>query len=162
MTTETAVAAHGALRACAGTVATAESLTGGSLGAALTDVAGASATYRGGVIAYATELKAELLGVPVPLLSEHGAVHRDVATAMARGVHERLVATFGLAVTGVAGPEPQDGQPVGTVFVAIAGPDQQAEVAKLRFAGERGQVRERTVEEALRLLGKVVAKNTRN
>ncbi|RNL86191.1 CinA family protein [Halostreptopolyspora alba] len=162
MNVEAAEAAHRALRARAGTVATAESLTGGLIGATLTEVAGASATYRGGVVAYATPLKEGLLGVPSSLLREHGAVHPDVACAMARGVRERVVATFGLAVTGVAGPEPQDGQPVGTVFVAIAGPGEGGAVEEFHFDGERALVRRRTVEEALRLLGKVVARNTPN
>lgn len=140
MTVDAASAAHRALKARAGTVATAESLTGGLIGAALTEVAGASATYQGGVIAYSTALKAELLGVPRALLDEHGAVHPDVAAAMARGVRERLVATFGLAVTGVAGPEPQDGKRVGTVFVAVAGPDEEIGIEEFRFDGQRARV----------------------
>lgn len=154
-------AVHRALGERASTVATAESLTGGLIGAALTEVAGASATYQGGVVAYTTPLKEGLLGVPGSLLREHGAVHPEVAGAMARGVRERVMATFGLATTGVAGPEPQDGQPVGTVFVAVAGAEEGTEIAEFHFGGGRAQVRRRTVEEALRLLGKVVAKNTR-
>ena len=77
---------HAALRARDATIAVAESLTGGLLGGALTDVAGSSATFRGGVVAYATELKASLLGVDPDLLARHGAVHPEVAAAMARGV----------------------------------------------------------------------------
>ncbi|WP_046471262.1 CinA family protein [Allosalinactinospora lopnorensis] len=160
MTAEAAAAVHRALESRAGTVATAESLTGGLIGAALTDIAGASAIYRGGVIAYATDLKNGLLGVPRDVLDRNGAVHPEVARAMARGARERLVATFGLAVTGVAGPEPQDGRPVGTVFAAVAAPAQVVEVAEFRFQGDRGYIRRCTVDEALRLLGKVVVKNT--
>lgn len=104
------------------TVAVAESLTGGLLGGALSSVPGASAVFRGGVIAYATELKASLLGVDPALLAREGAVHPDVAAQMARGAADRLGATWGLATTGVAGPDPQDGRPVGEVYVAVAGP----------------------------------------
>jgi nicotinamide-nucleotide amidase len=111
---------HGLLAGRGATVAVAESLTGGLLGAELTAMPGSSATFAGGVIAYATPLKHSLLGVPDDLLAAHGAVHPEVAAAMARGVRERLGATYGLAVTGVAGPEPQDGHPVGTVHVAVA------------------------------------------
>jgi nicotinamide-nucleotide amidase len=111
---------HGLLAERGATVAAAESLTGGLIGAELTAMPGSSATFAGGVVAYATPLKHLLLGVPQDLLAAHGAVHPDVAAAMARGVRERLDATYGLAVTGVAGPEPQDGRPVGTVHVAVA------------------------------------------
>lgn len=86
------------------TVAVAESLTGGLVTAAVTSVPGCSAVFLGGIVAYATSLKAQLLGVPGDLLAEHGPVHPDVAEAMARGVSARLRATYGLATTGVAGP----------------------------------------------------------
>jgi nicotinamide-nucleotide amidase len=112
---------HGLLAERGATAAVAESLTGGLIGAELTAMPGSSATFAGGVIAYATPLKHALLGVPEDLLAAHGAVHPEVAEAMARGVRDRLGATYGLAVTGVAGPEPQDGHPVGTVHVAVAG-----------------------------------------
>lgn len=112
----------GLLRRSGLTLAVAESLTGGAVTAAIVDVPGASTCLRGGVIAYATDLKATLLGVDAALLAEHGAVHPDVALAMAVGVRERLGADFGLATTGVAGPEPQDGALPGTFHVAVAGP----------------------------------------
>src|SRR5271154_879372 len=102
------------------TVATAESLTAGLVGAALTETPGASTTYRGGVIVYSTDLKASLAGVPEQLLTERGAVDPQVAAALAAGVRERLAATWGLALTGVAGPDSQDGQPVGTVHIGLA------------------------------------------
>src|SRR5690348_17631019 len=102
------------LRAGGQTVAVAESLTGGLVAAALTDVPGSSAVFRGAVVAYATELKAELLGVDAVMLRRHGAVYPAVAAAMAEGVRARLGATYGVATTGVAGPDPSDGQPVGT------------------------------------------------
>ncbi|MEV5825283.1 CinA family nicotinamide mononucleotide deamidase-related protein [Spirillospora sp. NPDC052242] len=113
---------HRLLTQRSATVAAAESLTGGLIGAELTAMPGASTTFAGGVVAYATDLKRDLLGVPADLLAEHGAVHPDVAAAMAAGVRDRLGATYGLAVTGVAGPEPQDGRPVGTVYIGVAGP----------------------------------------
>ncbi|HET8614606.1 MAG TPA: CinA family protein [Actinomycetales bacterium] len=104
------------------TVATAESLTGGLVGAAITAVPGCSAVYRGGVVSYATELKAQLLDVDRSLLAELGAVHRRVAEAMADGARQRLDADYAVATTGVAGPSPQDGRRPGTVFVGVAGP----------------------------------------
>ncbi|MFE0777229.1 nicotinamide-nucleotide amidohydrolase family protein [Streptomyces sp. NPDC058861] len=104
------------------TLAVAESLTGGLVAAELTGVPGASASFRGSVTAYATALKHELLGVDAALLAERGAVDPEVASQMAAGVRVRLGADWGIATTGVAGPEPQDGQPVGTVYVAVAGP----------------------------------------
>ncbi|MFB7031045.1 MULTISPECIES: nicotinamide-nucleotide amidohydrolase family protein [unclassified Streptomyces] len=104
------------------TLAVAESLTGGLVAAELTGVPGASASFRGSVTAYATALKHELLGVDAALLAERGAVDPEVASQMAAGVRARLGADWGIATTGVAGPEPQDGQPVGTVYVAVAGP----------------------------------------
>jgi nicotinamide-nucleotide amidase len=153
---------HGLLAERGATVAVAESLTGGLLGGELTAMPGSSATFAGGVIAYATLLKHALLGVPDDLLAAHGAVHVDVAAAMARGVRERLGASYGLAVTGVAGPEPQDGHPVGTVHVAVAdsgggvttrspGLPVPADGARARAA-----VREMTVLHALDLLRRVL------
>ena len=140
------------------TVAAAESLTGGLLGGELTGMPGSSATFIGGVVAYATRLKQTLLGVPEALLAAHGAVHPDVAAAMATGVRERLGATYGLAVTGVAGPEPQDGRLVGTVYVAVAGPGGEVVVRSpvLPVPGDgeraRGPIRRMSVVYALDLL----------
>jgi nicotinamide-nucleotide amidase len=104
------------------TVAVAESLTGGLLCSTLVEVPGASAVVRGGVVAYATELKHRLLGVDADLLAGNGAVDPDVAAQMALGVRDRLGADWGLATTGVAGPDPQDGIQPGRVYVAVAGP----------------------------------------
>ncbi|HEY2549485.1 MAG TPA: CinA family protein [Streptosporangiaceae bacterium] len=133
------------------TVAVAESLTGGMLAAALVSVPGASAAFRGGVVAYATDLKASLLGVPPDLLARHGAVHPDVAAAMAAGARRKLSADFGVGTTGVAGPDPADGQPVGTAFIAVSGEGQEAGRA-LRLAGCRRAIRVATVRQALVLL----------
>jgi nicotinamide-nucleotide amidase len=133
------------------TVAVAESLTGGLLAASLVEVPGASVVFRGGIVAYATDLKSALLGVPASLLERYGAVHPDVASAMAAGVRSRLGATFGMATTGVAGPDPADGQPVGTVHIAATG--QLSDVRRsLSLAGDRRSIRDQTVAETLRLL----------
>src|SRR5699024_5994549 len=143
---------------------TAESLTGGLIGARLTAVPGASATYRGGVSVYATDTKASTLGAPEDLLTEDGAVHPDVATHMAGGARGPMGADPGRAVPGVAGPEPQDGQPVGTVHAAVATSD-DIFAREFRFAGDRSGIRDRTVEGVLALLVSVlegnVAENTR-
>ena len=139
-----------ALLARRATLATAESLTGGLVGAALTGVPGVSAVFRGGVVVYATELKASLCGVPAELLDRVGPVHADTAAAMASGVRERLVATYGLATTGVAGPDPQDGHPAGEVYVAAAGPG-DVRVRPLRLTGDRAGIRNGTVAAVLGL-----------
>jgi nicotinamide-nucleotide amidase len=153
---------HRVLRARDATIAVAESLTGGLVGAALTEVAGSSATFRGGVIAYATELKASLLDVDPALLARVGAVHPEVAVAMARGVAARLGATYGLATTGVAGPDPQDGRSAGEVHVAVAGPGVGSTgfaVLSLQVEGGRDDVRRETVRQALALVRKELAGN---
>ncbi|MFD0856081.1 CinA family protein, partial [Actinomadura adrarensis] len=144
------------------TVATAESLTGGLIGAELTRMPGSSATYAGGMVTYATALKRDMLGVPSALLEEHGAVHPEVAEVMATGVRERLGATYGVAVTGVAGPEPQDGRPVGTIFVAVATPTGKPRVVKPMLpvpgagAEIRGVIRRMTVVHALEQLRRAI------
>lgn len=142
-----------------GTLAVAESLTGGLIGAAVTAVPGASRVFRGGVIAYATELKGRLLGVPEDLLRREGAVHPEVAVAMAAGVARLCGAAYGLAVTGVAGPEPQDGQPVGTVFVAVSGPGGRVWQRRLSLEGSRARIRVETMHEAIDLLTSVLKDN---
>ncbi|WP_419998378.1 CinA family protein [Streptomyces boninensis] len=140
------------------TLAVAESLTGGLVAAALTSVPGASRSFRGSVTAYATDVKRDVLGVPGELLAERGAVDSDVARRMAAGVRWRLGADWGLATTGVAGPEPQDGQPVGTVFAAVAGPQGHARTVRLDLAGDRRTIREAAVSEALGLLSEELGK----
>jgi nicotinamide-nucleotide amidase len=144
------------LRARGQTLAVAESLTGGALAAAVVDVPGASAVLRGAVVAYATDLKHALLGVDADLLAAEGAVHPEVARQMADGVRERLGATWGVATTGVAGPDPQDGVQPGTVYVAITGPG-PGRVERLLLPGGRGEIRAATVRRALLLLGVVLA-----
>src|SRR5262249_56351712 len=122
------------------TVATAESLTGGLVAAALTSVPGASAVFVGGIIAYSAELKARMLGVPADLLDRVGTVDPDVAMAMARGARQRLGAKIALATTGVAGPDPVGDRPVGTVHVAVRFPERELHLP-LRLQGVRWQVR---------------------
>ncbi len=139
------------LRSGGQTVAVAESLTGGLVAAALTDIPGASESFRGGVVAYATELKAALLGVDRDLLARHGAVYAPVAAAMAVGVRTRLGATYGVATTGVAGPDPADGQPVGTAHIAVSAADDTV-VRTVALTGDRHEIRKLTVEHALGLL----------
>ena len=146
----------GLLKERGDTVATAESLTGGMVGAALTDVPGVSAVYRGGVVVYATDLKAKLAGVPEDLLAAVGPVHPDTAAALATGVRERLNATYGLATTGVAGPDPQAGIAAGTVYVAAAGPD-SVQVRKLQLTGDRASIRRASVLAVLELGAALVA-----
>ncbi|MEV0216956.1 CinA family protein [Micromonospora sp. NPDC050695] len=133
------------------TLATVESLTGGMLAASIVEIAGVSGIYRGGLVVYATELKATLAGVPTELLAERGPVDPDVAAALAAGGRQRCGADWGLATTGVAGPEPQDDKPVGLVYVAVSGPN-GGEVRQLDLDGGRDHVRSTAVIEALRLL----------
>lgn len=120
------------------TVAVAESLTGGLVVAALVEGPGASVAVRGGVVAYATELKHRLLDVDGDLLARRGPVDPQVAAQMALGVRERLGADWGIATTGVAGPEPQDGVQPGRVYVAVAGPLADITPAPEVFAGSNG------------------------
>jgi len=133
------------------TVAIAESLTGGLVAAALTDIPGASRVVRGGVLAYATDLKAQVLGVDETLLARAGAVDADVAGQMATGVRSLMGATYGLATTGVAGPDQVEGKPVGTVYVAVAGSG-SSRVKALSLPGDRGEVRAHSVLAVLSLL----------
>lgn len=133
-------------------LAVAESLTGGLLAAQLTAVPGASRAFRGSVTAYATDVKRGVLGVDAALLAERGAVDPDVAGQMARGVRRVLHADWGVATTGVAGPDPQDGQPVGTVHLAVAGPGRTAAGRALALDGDRAGIRGESVRAALGLL----------
>ena len=133
------------------TVATAESLTAGLVCATLTEVPGASAVVRGGLIVYATELKAVLAGVDEALLAQFGAVHPEVAAQLAEGARDRCRADWGLGLTGVAGPDPQDGVVPGTVHVGIAGPGSRG-VRTHWFEGDRASVRTKSVRAAFHLL----------
>lgn len=146
------------------TVAAAESLTGGLLTAVLTEVPGSSAVVRGGFVVYATDLKHALAGVDASLLAAEGAVHPRVAAELAVGARERCGAALGLGLTGVAGPDPQDGRPPGTFHVALAGPDPEAAPVVVTGVADasapvdddpvvsRARVRARAVRAALDLL----------
>ncbi|MFF2509150.1 CinA family protein [Streptomyces sp. NPDC058067] len=161
-------------------LAVAESLTGGLVAAEITSVPGASRVFRGSVTSYATELKRDVLGVDGTLLAERGAVDPEVAQQMATGVRRVLGADWGIATTGVAGPDEQDGRPVGTVFVAVDGPEtgvarpetagerpeaavarpeaagagfaRSRKVAELRLNGDRSEIRRESVRSVLELL----------
>ncbi|KAH7028039.1 uncharacterized protein B0I36DRAFT_246292 [Microdochium trichocladiopsis] len=137
------------------TVAVAESLTAGSVMAAITSVGGASSVFRGGVVSYATDLKRRLLNVDGSLIDREGVIHGEVARQMAIGA--RKIATtdtaqptsWGVSTTGVAGPDLQDGKAVGTVFIGIASQHQTWALGPFNFPGDREQIRQATVLEAL-------------
>jgi nicotinamide-nucleotide amidase len=142
---------HARLLARGQTVAVAESLTGGLVAAMLTDTPGASATFRGGLVVYATDLKSALAGVPDPLLAAEGPVSPQVAAALAAGARDRLQATYGLGLTGVAGPDRQGDREPGTVYLALAGPG-EADLRELNLPGDRDLVRQRAATAAVDLL----------
>lgn len=136
------------------TVGVAESLTGGLVISTLISVPGASAVVRGGIVAYATELKHSLLGVDTTLLESHGAVHPRVARQMAEGVRTRLgvgglPCDVGISTTGIAGPESPDGQPIGTVHVGVATP-LGTRVSSLELRGTREEIRMEAMRRAVR------------
>jgi nicotinamide-nucleotide amidase len=135
-----AASLHAALSARSATVATAESLTGGGLGELLSATPGASETYVGGVICYASRVKQKLLGVSDRTVTEHGVVSAECAREMAVGARALLGADFAVSTTGVAGPSEQEGKPVGLVFVGVAGPS-GATAHRLELSGDRAEVR---------------------
>ena len=134
------------------TLVTAESLTGGGIGSALTSVSGSSAVYKGGIISYTNAVKHRILGVPQEILDQFGAVSEPVAKAMAEGARKLLEADAAVAVTGLAGPGGDDyGNPVGTVFIGYSD-CAVTEVKRCQFQGDRASIRKQTVEEALKLV----------
>lgn len=152
-------------------LSTCESLTAGLLAAAVADVPGASAVLRGGLVTYATDLKATLAGVDEQILAEHGPVSEETAAAMAAGARAACGSDWALALTGVAGPDGQDGRPVGEVFIGLARPDGDVVVRRAErdghmrsvrseqenalvsvLAGDRAQIRSWAVESALELI----------
>lgn len=136
-------------------VATAESLTAGLVAATLAGVPGASVVLRGGLITYTVESKIDLAGVAPELLADVGPVAEPAARALAVGAQQRCGATWGVGVTGVAGPEPHGGHPVGTVFVGIAGPV-DTEVEALLLHGTRWDIRSAAVRATLSRLRELV------
>ncbi|WP_228002639.1 CinA family protein [Nocardia australiensis] len=140
-----------ALAAAGQTVATAESLTAGLLAAAIAGVPGASVVLRGGLVVYATDLKHTLAGVSDELLAAHGPVAAGTAEQLAVGARIRCCADWGVGLTGVAGPDEQDGHPVGTVFLGLAGPG-HTEVVRLKLHGDRWSIRIGATHTAIREL----------
>lgn len=156
MTEHAAAAVLSELKRRGWALGVAESLTGGALCAELVSVPGASDVLFGGVVAYATPVKASLLGVDADLLAEHGPVHPEVALQMADGVRAAVgvagrSADVGVSTTGIAGPDSPDGQPVGTVHVGVVTPA-GARTCAFRFTGDRGSIRAQTVAAALESL----------
>ncbi|MDO5535390.1 MAG: CinA family protein [Propionibacteriaceae bacterium] len=144
------------------TLAVAESVTGGLIGATLTTVPGASKVYLGGVVSYATRLKTELLDVPRASIDTHTVISEEVAISMAVGLQRRTDADWVIAVTGVAGPDPQDGHEAGEVWICVLGPripslPQFQQVERFDFEGDRDAIREQTVDAACRMLLRVVS-----
>lgn len=134
------------------TLVTAESLTGGGIGAALTAVPGASAVFKGGIISYTDAVKREVLGVPAAYLSSFGAVSAPVAEAMALGAFNLMQADYAISVTGLAGPAGDDyGNPVGTVFIGFCSKTTGFS-KEYHFSGDRGSIRNQTIEAALQLV----------
>ncbi len=135
------------------TLAVAESCTGGRLAAAFTEAAGASEFFLGGVVAYANEVKIGALGVYREVLEHHGAVSRQVALQMAQGVQRLTGATWTLATTGIAGPDGGSaGKPVGTVWIALAGPDGATATHQFHFHGSRADNMSAAVSAAIEML----------
>lgn len=129
-------------------IATAESLTGGALGDLLSAAPGASDTYLGGVVSYATVVKQKVLGVSEETVRSHGVVSAECAAEMAAGVRRLLDADVAVSTTGVAGPTEQEGKPVGTVFIGVAS-DNGVRTTGLDLAGDRASIREQTCQEAI-------------
>lgn len=136
-------------------VATAESLTAGLLAATLAGVPGASVVLSGGLITYTVETKITLAGVSRELLEEVGPVAAPTAFALAEGARDRCAATWGVGLTGVAGPEPHGGHLVGTVFLGLAGPG-PTEVTQLQLDGSRWDIRLAAVHQAIGLLNRLI------
>ncbi|MCX6399387.1 MAG: CinA family protein [Propionibacteriales bacterium] len=145
-----------ALRAARATLGTAESLTGGRVAARITNVPGSSAVYAGGVVSYQTQVKIKVLGVPEEIVAEHGVVSAQCARAMAAGLRELLGTTYAVSTTGVAGPERQEGKPVGTVYVGVAGPD-GVRVEGLALSGDRVAIQDASVDAALSVLAAMIS-----
>ena len=134
------------------TIVTAESITGGGIGSALTAVSGSSAVYKGGIISYTNEVKHNLLGVDYALLNTFGAVSAPVAEAMALGARKALEADVAVSVTGLAGPGGDEfGNPVGTVFIGFSN-EKITSVKECHFTGSREEIREKTIQAALELV----------
>ncbi|HLG12465.1 MAG TPA: nicotinamide-nucleotide amidohydrolase family protein, partial [Dehalococcoidia bacterium] len=134
------------------TLAAMESCTGGLLADTITNVPGSSRYFKGGIVSYMTEVK-EMMGVDPAIIGEHGVVSAETAAAMAAAVRERLQADIGVGITGVAGPEPQDGVPVGQVYIAIdGGGNVPSQALAFQFAQSRTAIKRRAVTQTIMLL----------
>ncbi len=138
------------------TLSVAESCTGGLLGQRITSVKGSSKCFLGGFLVYNDEMKQQLLGIDPQLIADHTAVSAEVACAMAEGARQRTGSTYALAITGEAGPDSASGAPVGTVFIAIAGPDRPPESRRLQLPGDRARIRTFAAQAALDFLRRSV------
>lgn len=143
-----AASLHAELLRRSATISTAESLSGGGLAALMTATPGSSETYRGGVVAYATAVKRDVLGVTEETLERYGAVSAECASEMASGLRSVVGADYAVSTTGVAGPAEQEGKPVGLVYIAIAGPG-GVSTMELHLDGDRAQIRSQACAEAL-------------
>jgi nicotinamide-nucleotide amidase len=141
------------------TVAVAESITGGAIAAALTEIPGSSEVFLGGVVAYGNDAKINLLGIAPEVIESEGVVSREVARAMAIGARQRFHATWGIATTGVAGPGPHGGIAAGEVWIAISGPKEEAQHLSLGELG-RLEVRGGAVTGALALLSRILRQDS--
>ena len=149
----------GLLRDAGSTIAVAESCSGGLLLSRLTDIPGSSAYVRGGVVAYSNDVKTAFADVPAALIAEHGAVSEPVATAMAEGIRQRMDATVGVGVTGIAGPGGgTPTKPVGTVAIAVAAPSGTT-VRTVRFNGSRAQIKHYASQSALDMVRRTIARD---
>jgi nicotinamide-nucleotide amidase len=153
------------LQSAGATLATAESLTAGLVASTLAEVPGASDVLRGGLVAYATDVKVSVLGVDARIVDRYGVVSAPCAEAMAVAARDLFGATWAVSTTGVAGPDRQDDKPPGTVFVAVAGPatggtSPAVHVEQLALAGSRQQIRDGTVVALLDLLAETLARAT--
>ncbi|MGG1661338.1 competence/damage-inducible protein A [Brevibacillus sp. NRS-1366] len=131
------------------TIACAESCTGGTLASLITSVSGSSAVFGGGIVCYTNEVKHQVLGVPEAVLHTVGAISEETAKILAENVREKLGTTYGVSVTGVAGPDPSEGKPVGLVYVGIAAEGAPTVVKELRLAGRRQAITGRAAKYAL-------------
>ena len=136
------------------TLSTAESITGGGLGAVITSIAGATKIYRGGVIAYSNGAKEDILGVAPSLINTHGVVSEEVAIAMAQGAAQKFSSTWAIATTGVAGPGPSEGVAQGSVWVSISGPIVQSTF--LELDGDRHSVQNATIASAISAFARIL------
>jgi nicotinamide-nucleotide amidase len=134
------------------TLAVAESCTGGLLASRITTVSGSSRYFLGGAVVYSNELKTQFANVPRTLIQEHGAVSREVAAAMAEGIRKRCLSSYGVGITGVAGPSGgSEAKPVGLVYIALAG-DEGTQVVERNFPGDRKRIRWFASQQALEMI----------